>query len=80
MVKKMAVVLIIGLLVGAAAGSWAAIHQPHMIAAYDALKKAKEELAVAEHNKGGHRERAIDLVNKALAQTKMGIEAGEKEK
>ena len=78
MLKRVVIALVIGLLVGSAVGSWAAIHQPHMIAALDALKKAKMELEVAEHNKGGHRVKALELVNHALEQTRLGIEAGEK--
>jgi hypothetical protein len=81
MVKKVVVsILVIGLLIGAAVGGWAAINQPHMIAALEALEQAKKELEVAEHNKGGHRVKAIELVNKAIEQTKKGIEAGEKGK
>jgi len=80
MVKRTIIVLVIGLLIGGAAGSWAAIHQPHMLAALEALKNAKTELESAEHNKGGHREKALELVNKAIEQTKKGIEAGEREK
>jgi hypothetical protein len=81
MVKKIVIALIVGLLiVGGAIGSWAAINQPHMMAALDALHKAKAELEVAEHNKGGHRDKALELVHKAIAQTKKGIEAGEKGK
>jgi hypothetical protein len=78
--KKIVVALIVGFLVGGTAGGWAAIHQPHMIAALEALKKAKVELEVAEHNKGGHRERALELVHKAIEQTRKGIEAGERGK
>jgi hypothetical protein len=37
-------------------------------------------LEVAEHNKGGHRDKALQLVHKAIEQTKKGIEAGEKGK
>ena len=80
MVKRIVIVLVIGLLVVGAAGSWAAINQPHMIAALEALKKAQMELESAEHNKGGHREKALDLVHKAIVQTKKGIEAGERER
>jgi len=80
MVKKIVIALIIGFLIGGAVGSWAAIYQPHMIAALDALKTAKSELEMAEYNKGGHREKALELVQKAIEQTKKGIEAGEKEK
>jgi hypothetical protein len=78
MLKRVVIALVIGLLVGSAVGSWAAIHQPHMIAALEALKKAKMELEVAEHNKGGHRVKALELVNHALEQTRLGIEEGEK--
>ena len=81
MQKRLVVgVLVIGLLTGGAIGGWAAIHQPHMIAALEALNKARTELEMAEHNKGGHREKALELVNKAIAQTKKGIEAGERER
>jgi len=79
MVKKVVIVLVIGLLVGSAVGSWAAIHQPHMRAAMEALQKAKVELESAEHNKGGHREKALERVKEAIEQTRLGIEAGERE-
>jgi len=80
MLKRIVITLVIGLLIGSAIGSWAAIQQPHMRAALEALQRAKSELEVAEHNKGGHREKALELVHKAIEQTKKGIEAGEKEK
>jgi len=80
MVKKIFIALVLGLLIGSAVGSWAAIHQPHMMAALDALKTAKMELENAEHNKGGHRVKALEFVQKAINQTQKGIEAGEKEK
>ncbi len=78
--KRIIMVLVIGLVVGSAIGSWAAIHQPHMMAALEALKTARAELEVAEHNKGGHRVKALEHVNKAIEQTKKAIEAGEKER
>jgi uncharacterized protein HemX len=80
MTKRIVIALAIGLIIGAGGGSWAAINQPHMMAALEALQKAKMELDVAEHNKGGHRVKAIELVHKAIEQTKKGIEAGEKGK
>ena len=80
MIKKIVIVLVVGLIIGGAVGSWAAIHQPHMVAALEALKTAKTELEMAEHNKGGHRAKALELVHKAIGQTKKGIEAGEKER
>ena len=80
MVKKIFIALVTGLLIGGAVGSWAAVHQPHMMAALDALKTAKMELENAEHNKGGHRVKALEFVHKAISQTEKGIEVGEKEK
>jgi len=80
MLKRIVIGLIIGLTIGIAVGSWAAVHQPHMMAALEALKTAKTELEIAEHNKGGHRAKALELVHKAIEQTKKGIEAGERER
>ncbi len=48
--------------------------QPHMKAALNALMTARNELQIASANKGGHRARAIDLVNKAITEVRKGIE------
>jgi len=48
--------------------------QPHMQAALAHLREARASLQRATPNKGGHRERAIELVNQAIAQ----VEAGER--
>lgn len=58
--------------IGACVGATAA--QPHMDNALDALRNARSELQAAEPNKGGHRERAISLVNQAIDETQMGID------
>jgi hypothetical protein len=47
--------------------------QPHMEAALGLLQNARAELQAALPNKGGHRERAIGLVDQAIAETKNGI-------
>lgn len=47
--------------------------QPFMEAARADLQKAKAELLVAEHNKGGHRAKALELVNAAIAEVNKGI-------
>jgi hypothetical protein len=54
----------------------AAAYQEHMHAALDALKTARNELQMAEPNKGGHREEAIRLVNAAIDQVHEGIDDG----
>lgn len=50
--------------------------QPHMDAALGLLQNARGELQAAEPNKGGHRERAIALVDQAIAQVREGIAFG----
>jgi hypothetical protein len=48
--------------------------QPHMEAARDHLHQARASLDRAEPNKGGHRERAIELVDQAINEVNAGIE------
>jgi hypothetical protein len=59
---------------GSVAVQTASADQPNMQAAREHLEQAKVSLERAEPNKGGHRERAIDLVNRAIAQVDEGIE------
>jgi len=47
--------------------------QPHMRAALEHLRAARAELQSAEHNKGGWRVRALEHVNRAIADTERGI-------
>ncbi|PWT87825.1 MAG: hypothetical protein C5B55_14155 [Blastocatellia bacterium] len=47
--------------------------QPNMVAARGDLNIAKRELTVAEQNKGGHRAKAIEYVNAAIAEINKGI-------
>ncbi|MFI5165663.1 MAG: hypothetical protein ACHQQS_03505 [Thermoanaerobaculales bacterium] len=48
--------------------------QPHMQAALDELGAAKSELQVALADKGGHRVRAIALVDRAIDEVQAGME------
>lgn len=50
--------------------------QPHMNAAADDLSAAKSQLQAATWNKGGHRAKAIEYIDAAMAQVQMGIAAG----
>ncbi len=59
---------------GSASIRAAGAEQPHMATARDHLKEARAALERAEANKGGHRERAIEHVDQALAQVNEGIE------
>ncbi len=50
--------------------------EPHMDNALRALRNAKIQLETAEPDKEGHRTKAIELVNQAIAQVEAGIQAG----
>ncbi len=51
--------------------------QPNMEAALRSLGEARASLEKATADKGGHRVKAIELVNQAIAEVNRGIEAGE---
>ena len=72
-VKAIVILAVAG---GAFAAGLAYAAQPHMEAALNALLTAQTELKIAEHDKGGHRAKALDLVNRAIAQVQLGIAAG----
>jgi hypothetical protein len=66
--------LLIALTIATSMGvGYALAQQPHMDAALRLLQDARHELDVAEPNKGGHRERAIALVDQAIGQVRDGI-------
>ncbi len=54
----------------------AAADQPHMEAALTNLQNARNNLDDATADKGGHRAKAIALVDKAIDEVKKGIAAG----
>jgi hypothetical protein len=62
------VVLLSGFIMGRASAD-----QPHMQAALDHLRAARAELDKAEADKGGHRMKAIALVNDAISQVEKGV-------
>ncbi|HLX06959.1 MAG TPA: hypothetical protein VKY89_03755 [Thermoanaerobaculia bacterium] len=74
-VRRVLCVLALGvlLLVGFVAGR-ASADQPHMVAARDHLRLAKAELQAADADKGGHRVKALERVNEAIAEVDRGIE------
>jgi hypothetical protein len=51
---------------------------PHMEAALLHLKEAQEELRMAEENKGGHRAKAIKLVEEAITEVDAGVHYADK--
>ena len=50
-----------------------AADQPHMQVALESLRNAKRELDQATPDKGGHRAKAIRLVNQAMEETEKGM-------
>lgn len=62
-------VVVVGYATGCATGG-----QPHMQAALDHLRSARAELEAASSNKGGHRERAMELVDQAISEVQAGID------
>ena len=51
-------------------------NQPYMQGALDALQNARWNLQHAEHDKGGHRANALNLVNQAINEVQAGIAVG----
>ncbi len=47
--------------------------QPMMKSALASLKKAKTQLQKATHDKGGHRAKAVGLVDQAIDEVQAGI-------
>jgi hypothetical protein len=48
--------------------------QPNMNNALHDLENAQGQLQVAAHDKGGHRENALNLVNQAINEVNLGIQ------
>jgi hypothetical protein len=69
--------VLLALLTGGFLAGRASADQPHMRNALAALKTARDELWAATPNKGGHRERALDLVNDAIYEVQAGIDFAE---
>ncbi len=51
--------------------------QPYMRAALEALQQAQTQLQLAVPDKGGHRVRALELVNQAINEVQLGIDFAE---
>jgi hypothetical protein len=51
--------------------------QPHMENALGNLRAARHQLEVARHDKGGHRERAIQIIDNAISEVEAGMAAAD---
>jgi len=67
------VIWIFAIVLCAATAAFANPDQPRMQQAREDLVAAKASLQRAEHNKGGHRAKAIGYVNEAINQVNAGI-------
>ncbi len=67
-----ALVLVSVLALGFIAGQLSAA-QPHMQAALRHLRSAKADLNKATPDKGGHRARALELVDSAIEEVERGV-------
>jgi hypothetical protein len=66
--------MLLGAAIAASMGIGYAIGaQPHMTASIGLLQSARGELAAATPNKGGHRERALTLIDQAISEVRAGI-------
>ena len=66
---------VVGLIVGGFIAGCAFAAQPHMVNALNALQTARSELGMAERDKGGHLPIAIERVDQAINQVKLGMAA-----
>lgn len=65
---------LLGSMIAASMGIGYAIGaQPHMNESIALLQSARGELQAATPNKGGHRERAIGLIDQAIGEVRAGI-------
>ncbi len=71
--KRIQTRLIMLVTISALGLSTARAGQPHMDRALEHLRAARAELAVAEHNKGGWRLRALENTDRAIHETERGI-------
>jgi hypothetical protein len=66
--------LLLGAVIATSMGVGYAIGaQPHMTETIAILQSARIELGKATPNKGGHRERAMGLIDQAIGEVKAGI-------
>ncbi len=72
--KKFVMIAVVSAAVGGFATQAFAEAQPTMRKALASLEEAKRHLENATADKGGHRVKAMELVNAAIAETRAGIE------
>jgi hypothetical protein len=74
--KRILLPLVLGFVVSVSFIGSANAGQPNMEAALSDLRAARASLEKSEANKAGHRNRAIQLVDQAIAEVRAGLAAG----
>ena len=75
--RKVLLGLVFAVFFASVGASIALASQPHMVTARNYLESALSQLQAASSNKGGHRVNAINLVNEAINQVNLGIQAAQ---
>lgn len=65
--------LLTGIILTSVGVGYAIGAQPHMTQTVALLQNARGELQAAAPNKGGHREKALNLIDAAIAEVRAGI-------
>lgn len=73
-----ALILACALIFAGIGGGIALAAQSHMLSARSDLQSALSALNQAQADKAGHRQKAIGLINQAIAEVNAGIQAGAK--
>ena len=73
--KRLSSFILAGSMLATLLSTPAMAEQPYMQGALRALQNARASLETAAANKGGHREKAIQLVDEAIRQVKVGMVA-----
>lgn len=73
-VRVIRLILVLASIALAFAVGRAVVYQGHMENSLNSLRGAEAQLREATPNKGGHRERALNLVTEAISQVEAGIQ------
>ncbi|MCX7282108.1 MAG: hypothetical protein NTX21_11365 [Alphaproteobacteria bacterium] len=75
MISKLQALALTGHRLRACSSARPSRQQTYILATLDALRTARSQLQSAQSNKGGHRVKAIALVDQAIAETNEGTRA-----
>lgn len=73
--KRDAVIAAATFIVAGGVVGTAVANQPRMDRAIALLQEARSQLQAAAHNKGGHRAKAVNLIDSAIKEVRLGKQA-----